>query len=1121
MEARRKIDARPRAGEVKTIEGWLDDHGLGKYAELFIQNEIDFDVLEQLTLEELKELGIPLGARKRILNAVAALSTDGRALPARASPALDTSVSNSTSAGEAERRQLTVMFCDLVGSVALGERMDVEDYRELLRRFRAAAVGAVEAHGGYIARHQGDGLLVYFGYPRAREDDAERAARAGLEIVAAVRQMPRPQGHELQVRVGIATGQTVVGDRLSAGGSYELGALGRTPNLAARLQSEASPGSVLVSDATAELTRGLFELEPLKPRILKGIEEPVSLYRVIGERLGATRFDARAARRLSEFVGREEELDLFGKRWLQAGASRGQVVLVVGEPGLGKSRLAGQFLQLIRGQNHLRLLLQCSPELMNSPLHPVVSYLNLALDQAGPGRHERSEQLQAWVAAELGELPGALELIGDLLSLPIADTRRSLANLEAARRRELTLAAIVHHIETLATRAPLALLVEDVHWADPSTRELLARVVQAIQDSPVLTIVTTRPGFEAEWTDAAHVRVLHLARLAAQESEALAQSAAKALATLPGSVVEEIVARAGGNPLFIEEIARSVVQRSPEAELGTSVPSTLQDSLMGRLDALELGKAVAQTASVIGREFDYGLLRGIWDGVDGALEGGLRELTADGIVYERGQGENRLYQFKHALVQDIAYASLLRERRQTLHHRVAAALEAGRPELAATQPELLARHFSAANEVPRAMEMWEAASTRAERHASHEEVIEHCEAALALIARSVLQRAASAQSIEFLLRMANSQRVLDRTEAALATLERAQSSIGSNDGAAAASQARIHYLRGNLNFTLGRTNECEAEHERALDLARAVGDREVELGALSGLGDAAYARGRMITAEALFDRMLVLGEEYGLPESRPANLSMRADTRVCAGRVREAVVDLEEGYELARARNDVRGLVLCCCSAGLAFYEIGRFADAVERGQEGAEAARALGSPNLESFMLGFHARALVAMDEPVRALESARAAIDRSAAGPAFAGAMAFGAAALAESSSERSTDYLRQGERIVAENCVSHNRFWFYADAIEVCLRNGTFTEAEQYAEKLQEATRIEPLPWAELHIERARTLARFAAGERGEALRNRLQVLQHETQVAAMERLRVPVLRALRQFDDDPLA
>ncbi|MDH3691328.1 MAG: AAA family ATPase, partial [Gammaproteobacteria bacterium] len=571
-----------------SITQWLESLRLGQYAQAFEENDIDSALLSDLTDDHLETIGITsVGHRMRILKAIKTLDgdTDAAMVEAHETAAPLPSV---TATSEAERRQLTVMFCDLVGSVELGERMDVEDYRDLLGRFRKVVVTAVEGHGGFVARHQGDGLLVYFGYPQAYETDAERAVAAGLGVVQAVLGLEHPYDVEPAVRVGIATGPAVVGDVLATGSSREseFAALGPTPNLAARVQGQAAENTVLVSETTQRLCAGLFEFEKLSPRKVKGISDEITPYRAQRGVRGASRFMARAGAELSPFVGREEEVELLARRWFQANDGHGQVVLLLGEAGIGKSRLTERLRDQISTEPHHELLFQCSPDATSSALHPVIAALEKTLETAGAGDDQDDLERLRLHLGQIGESSDeSLDLLAALISLPTKQRFPNLEVLDAAQIRERTLRTLVQYIHKLADRDALLCAFEDVHWADPSTRELIGQLVETIENERVLILMTSRPGFEAPWMDFAHTSITTLTQLPREQGQRLAQAMAAEMSPLSPDIVETIVSRASGNPLFIEELTRTVVQLGASAtEHRQSIPATLHDSLMARLD---------------------------------------------------------------------------------------------------------------------------------------------------------------------------------------------------------------------------------------------------------------------------------------------------------------------------------------------------------------------------------------------------------------------------------------------------------------------------------------------------------------------------------------------------------
>ncbi len=685
---------------MSAIEDWLEQQGLGKYKDLFVDNEIDFDVLSQITSEELAELGISLGARKRILNAIRALPDEestGRTGPARPAPR------------QAERRQLTVMFCDLVGSTALSRRMDPEDLREVISAFQGACRAAIEPFDGYIARYMGDGLLVYFGYPHSHEDNAERAVRAALSIVAALEPLAPRSVEALAARIGIATGDVVVGDIIGEGASEEHAALGDTPNLAARLQAAAESGQILIEATTQRLVSGAFELDAREAMPIKGFGEPVESWRVVGERASETRFEAAHAGPLSNFVGRVHELGLLTDRWRLAQAGEGQVVLIAGEAGIGKSRLLQSLSEQIAGDDFTPIRYQCSPYHTNSVLYPTIRQLQHAARFApGDSDEARLDKLEVLLAGAGADRVADAPLFANLLSIPF-ESRYGELGLSAQQAKELLLEALVTQLVGLAERHPVFFLFEDAHWIDPTTGELLEKAVVRIRDSSVLLIVTHRLEWKAPFAGSNHVTSLQLSRLGRAQGAQIVRGIAGE--HVSDEAVERIVGRTDGVPLFIEELTKTLVEGGFDiAE--SDIPATLQASLLARIDRLGAdAKAVAQIGAVIGRDFSYELLSRVAGETD--LDAALDRLTRSELVFRSGVPPQATYTFKHALIQDAAYDSLLRARRQTLHALIGEVYERDFSAVVETQPQILAHHYSNAGRAEQAVRHWLRAGIRA------------------------------------------------------------------------------------------------------------------------------------------------------------------------------------------------------------------------------------------------------------------------------------------------------------------------------------------------------------------------------------------------------------------------
>jgi class 3 adenylate cyclase/tetratricopeptide (TPR) repeat protein len=720
------------------ITAWLEALGLVEYDKLFATQRIDYEVLPELTDADLKDLGIPLGPRKKLLKAISTLTPD------TASPVNHEATAVSTP--DAERRQLTVMFCDLVGSTELSQILDPEDMREVNRAYQDACKNAIERFEGYVARYMGDGVLAYFGYPMAHEDDAQRSLLAGLEVIDAMRAVNSKVGNiastVLRVRVGIATGPVIVGDIIGDGASMESAVVGETPNLAARLQGIAGEDTVIVSAATYELTRRQFQFEDLGAQHLKGFDDAVQCWCVQHERTGGSRFEASAGENLTPFVGRSEELEVLKRRLHIARSGEGQVILVSGEAGIGKSRLAQSLHEHI-DDDDLFLSYQCSPVHSSSAFYPVIANIERnAHINLGDSPETKLEKLKGLAADSGFDKTEDMQILSALLNLSI-DTRISDIEPDPEKRKARIFELLIQQLEFHATRKTIVYLFEDVHWIDPSTLDLLGRFVDKIRDLPALLIVTSRPGFTAPWTDLAHVQVETLNRIPArQASEMIGRLAGDK--ELPEEIIAQIIDHTDGIPLFVEELTRTVLDSGFLDEHGhqfvlnnslsqISIPTTLQDSLNARLDNLSDVKFIAQAAAVIGRNFDYGILAAAASLDAEQLDSALKKLELAGLIHALGTAPSTTYTFKHALVRDTAYQSLLSTNRKQLHQRIASVVEQEFPELASSEPEVLAYHFGEAGLAKPAIEYWTRAAERSIEASAHLEGIASLENALTLI----------------------------------------------------------------------------------------------------------------------------------------------------------------------------------------------------------------------------------------------------------------------------------------------------------------------------------------------------------------------------------------------------
>ena len=717
---------------------WLRSLGLGQYESVFRENEIDETVLPSLTAEDLKELGVAaLGHRRKLLDAIAVLRGDANAGPT-ATPA--PAVADASPRDAAERRQVTVMFSDLVGSTALSARMDPEDLREVISAYQKCVAETVRRFGGFVAKYMGDGVLIYFGYPQAHEDDAERAVQAGLEAVAAVMALKSPA--PLQTRVGIATGLVVVGDLIGSGASQEQAIVGETPNLAARLQGIAEPNRVVIADATRRLLGNLFELEDLGAKDLKGIAEPTQVWAALRASSAEGRFEALHTSGLTALVGREEELELLLRRWARAKPGEGQVVLLSGEAGIGKSRLTAALLEHLAPEPHTRLRYFCSPQHTDSAFYPIIGQMERATGWAHDDTAQaKLDKLDA-LFAQTSTTKQDATLFADMLSLP-NDGRYPALDLAPQQRRQRTLEALTAQLAGLASQQPVLMIFEDAHWTDPTSLEAFGRAVDRIKTLPALLVVTFRPEFNAPWVGQPHVTTLTLNRLGERDAAAIIERLV-GNKELPADVLAEIVERTDGIPLFVEEMTKAVLEAESEGAArrmaaavpspALAVPASLHASLMARLDRLGAAKEMAQIGAAIGREFSHALLAAVARKPEAELASALDRLIEAGLLFRQGVAPHATYLFKHALVQDAAYGTLLREPRRALHVRIAEALENQFAEIAENQPELLARHWTEAGVIDKAAALWGKAGQRSLARSALLEAVEQLKRALGQIA---------------------------------------------------------------------------------------------------------------------------------------------------------------------------------------------------------------------------------------------------------------------------------------------------------------------------------------------------------------------------------------------------
>ncbi|MGE5128561.1 MAG: adenylate/guanylate cyclase domain-containing protein [Sphingomonadaceae bacterium] len=853
------------------IARWLEGLGLGQYAPVFADNAVSLGDLPYLTDEDLTTLGLPLGPRRRLEAAIKTLAeTSNRSTERQTGAQPDSSAEAVEKRSAAERRQLTVLFCDLVGSTELSRRLDPEVMAGVIGTYQDQVAREVACYEGHVAKFMGDGVLVYFGWPRAHEDDEERAVRAGLAVTEAVSRLRTPADEPLTARVGIATGLVVVGDMTGDSGTERDAVVGETPNLAARLQSIASPGSVVVSRDTRRLLGELFDLENLGSHDLKGFREPVSIWRVLGESRAESRFDALHGTGLTPLAGREQELAMLLYRWQVAKAGEGQVVLIASEAGVGKSRMVRTLRERL-GDAYMPVSHYGSPHHTNSALHPVIRLLERAarFERADPPE-TRLRKLESLLALGSANLRDVIPLIAALLSLPL-DARYTTLDLNPRQQKQRTLEALVDQLQGLATRRPVLAVFEDAHWMDPTTLELLDMIVQRVPTLPILVMVTFRPEFVPPWTGYPHVVTLTLSRLTRRHGAEIIEKVTNGK-SLPPDVLDQILMKTDGIPLFVEELTKTVMECGLLIDAGDhfelsgplpllAIPATLHDSLLARLDRLGPVKEVAQIGAVMGRTFSYELLAAVSLQPAPALWASLEELVRSELVFRRGTLPEAIYSFKHALVQDVAYESLLKSRRHQLHARIAAVLEERFPETVATEPEVLAHHLSEAGLYGNAVEYWRKAGEIAVRRSASVEAIAHFSKALEALVTQPDSQARSEQELALQMALA----------------------------------VPLVAAKGHSGI------DVERVYSRAQALCEEVGTLDELFPVLRGLWNHYLARGEMQRAHELAVRISAVAEEHRGPLQRALASRALGSTLFFLGRFAEALHETDRAIAIDEA----------------------------------------------------------------------------------------------------------------------------------------------------------------------------------------------------------------------------
>jgi class 3 adenylate cyclase/tetratricopeptide (TPR) repeat protein len=996
-----------------------------------------------------------------------------------------------------ERRQLTVMFADLVSSTEMSRQLDPEDLRAVNRAYQTEVTRAIETYDGFVARYMGDGVLAYFGYPRAHGDDPERAVRAAIEAVAAVTRLSATvgaaKGVRLQTRVGIATGLVVVGDLIGSGPASERAVVGETPNLAARMQGIAQPDTVVVADSTRQRLSTGFRLESLGQRDLKGFSEPVPAFRVL-ERIvtvNTTRLLGAQA-----VVGRGYELQLLQQQWELAEAGNCRRVVISGRAGLGKTRLVEGLLEYIGRRPHLRVSARASAHHRRSPFHAVARWFaRRARIRQHNSPHAKLEKLKR-LAARAPDPEATLPVLAAILNVAYDQAEAPTP----LNRHAQTLDVLVDFIRSVAKGRPMVLIAGDAQWLDPSSRALMERLSREPKVAALL-IVTHRPEIEVPWPLDERTLVLELRTLSdeAVEELVLARTGGR---HLPESLLRQIIERSGGVPMFALELTRALIDQGllydedgalhlVDALPSLAVPATLQDTIMARLDRLGFHKVIVQIASVIGHDVPRELLAAVAELSEQELLAAItRLLDMEVLVTDDG----RTLSFEQSLLREIAYESLLRTRRSEIHAKVAALLPGVMPALVAEQPELLAHHLMESEQGEAALGYWVDAADRAERRLALVEAMEHLRFAVAAIQQQDPSDALRRTELAIRLRLVELSRTVDRQAQAMDDLDVAAQlaeKLGDHAGLSA-----VHHQLGNVLFLLGEIERAIEEQQHALDAADEIGSPEHQARALGGLGDAWYGLGRMVTAHAHFTSCVELARENGLQRIEAANMPLVAWCAVWMGRLEEGLERAREAVGLAQRAGHTRAQMVAWGGVAFALTQMGDFAGARQAGGHAVRLAKQLGSPMFHSAMALQAATATWLDGDHQAARRMARGALGvvqaegYRLAGPAL---LALTARFTQDPGTRRSS--LLQGEAMLADGTVGHNHLWFRNHAMDALLASGEWDEVLRHADALEAHTLEEPLLWADAQIARGRALAHAGRDGLTEAVTLELETVRDQ--------------------------
>ncbi len=897
------------------IVQWLRSLGLDQYEKAFRSNDVDFRSLAYLSDNDLKELGVSLGHRRILLAAIASLQDKNVA------PAETTGVADAPAGEQAERRQLTVMFCDLVGSTEMTLRHDPEKLRNVLQRYQNVVTEAVVRYKGYVARFSGDGVLAYFGWPHAFEDQAEQAVRAALDALPAIEAIELPGDSSLRARIGIATGQVVVGDLIGEVASDFKAVTGETPNLAARLQDAAEPGQIVISATTRRLIGTAFVLEELPPRRLKGFSVDVLAWKVMGESAVESRFEAARGDSLTRLVGRDHELGILKERWALAKEDEGQVVLLSGEAGIGKSRLVQDFRDELGDQVRFNLHYQCSPLHTNSAFYPVIHRLQKA---AGFTRTDSTDEKLDKLEILMKELKEDVEQVAPvfaaLLSLQ-AEKRFGRLDLTPQQLRQRTIETLAGQVLNLSRQRPVLLIVEDAHWIDPSMSDFIDELIPRIAEKPVMMLITYRPESSRSWSGHTHLTSVSLNRLGRRQGTEIVSAICGTQLDQP--IIERIVRRADGVPLYVEELTKSVLESritNGASRIEDVIPATLQSSLEARLDRLEEAKEIAQIGAVIGREFSFELISSVSEKPQSELENLLDRLVKSGMVFRRGVPPQLTYTFKHSLVQDAAYSTILLSRRRRLHEKILRVMENHAGDDPGSAIDALAYHAYNAEAWEKASSYLQHAGARAMDRAAVREAVALFEKALVAGSHLPETRESLERAIDLHFNLRNALWSIAGFEEILGLLDHAERLAKKLNDPTRIGWISV-YTSASL-WQLGRASEALAAAREAIRLNDETGDLSLAVGANFYLGCVHVTLGDLKRAESLFQNIadLLQGdlshERCGLPFA-PAVISRSwlvwalaergefAPARTCGDEALRLAEDIGHPFNLAHILYDL------------------------------------------------------------------------------------------------------------------------------------------------------------------------------------------------------------------------